>query len=124
MSYDIAVWEGDEPSDDRAAEATFNDLYARFIQMGTQLPATPRIAAFIDALLEHWVDLTEEDHENQSPFATGPIRNEASGPMIYLPLSYSRCESVSASAATLAAEHQLVCFDPQQGRLRRPYLEG
>ncbi|MFG1915864.1 hypothetical protein [Micromonospora sp. NPDC048898] len=43
---------------------------------------------------------------------------EASGPFVYFPMVYSRCAEVSAGAARIAAEHGLVCFDPQLGVLR------
>ncbi|WP_076473676.1 hypothetical protein [Micromonospora avicenniae] len=117
MSYDLAVWEGDRPADNATALTTFKALYERYIAEG-QIPPTPRIRAYVEALLERWIDLTEDDDEEQSPWSTGPLINEASGPVIYFPMVYSRCQEVSAGAARIAAEHGLVCFDPQLGLLR------
>ncbi|ROT31762.1 hypothetical protein [Micromonospora sp. HM5-17] len=116
MSYDLAVWEGDRPADNAAALTTFEALYERYVTNG-QIPPTPRIRAYVEALLERWIDLTEDDDE-RSPWATGPLIKEASGPFIYFPMVYSRREEVSAGAARIAAEHGLVCFDPQLGLLR------
>jgi hypothetical protein len=31
MSYDLAVWEGERPADDRAAGRAFTDLYDRYV---------------------------------------------------------------------------------------------
>jgi hypothetical protein len=118
VSYDLAVWEGDRPADDVAAGETFEQLYSRYLDKEWQTPATPRLAAYVEALLDRWVDLTADDDEDLSPFAAGPVRDEASGRLIYFAMSYSRARVVSASAAVLAAEHGLVCFDPQYGRLR------
>ncbi|MGC4744952.1 hypothetical protein ACLQ28_04720 [Micromonospora sp. DT201] len=117
MSYDLAVWEGDRPADNAAALTTFKALYERYIAEG-QIPPTPRIRAYVEALLERWIDLTEDDDEERSPWSTGPLINEASGPVIYFPMVYSRCQEVSAGAARIAADHDLVCFDPQLGLLR------
>ncbi|TDC39898.1 hypothetical protein E1211_02585 [Micromonospora sp. 15K316] len=117
MSYDLAVWEGDRPADNAAALADFKALYERYLG-GGQIPPTPRIRAYVEALLGRWVDLTEDDGEERSPWSTGPLIKEASGPIIYFPMVFSRCEEVSAGAARIAAEHGLVCFDPQLGLLR------
>ncbi|MEU5530685.1 hypothetical protein ABZ744_27505 [Micromonospora chersina] len=117
MSYDLAVWEGDRPADNAAALATFKALYERYSGRG-QIPPTPRIRAYVGVLLERWINLTEDDDDERSPWSTGPLIKEASGPFIYFPMVYSRCEEVSAGAARIAAEHGLVCFDPQLGLLR------
>ncbi|RKN22123.1 hypothetical protein D7147_05245 [Micromonospora musae] len=114
MSYDLAVWEGDRPADNAVALATLKALRERYTGEG-RTPATPRIQAYVEALLERWIDLTEDE---RSPWSTGPLIREASGPIVYFPMVYSRCEEVSAGAARIAAEHGLVCFDPQLGLLR------
>ncbi|MFI9116993.1 hypothetical protein [Streptomyces venezuelae] len=31
MSYDLAVWEGERPADDKAAGRVFSDLHDRYI---------------------------------------------------------------------------------------------
>ncbi|MEH1014831.1 hypothetical protein V6U90_17180 [Micromonospora sp. CPCC 206060] len=118
MSYDLAVWEGDRPASDAEAGAVYERLYRAYVDEGYPTPPTPRIRAYVGALLDRWIDLTEDDDEELSPWSTGPLINEASGPFIYFPMVYSRCVEVSAGAARLAEEHGLVCFDPQEGRLR------
>lgn len=117
MSYDLAVWEGERPADGVAARHFFLGLYDRYIGGEVDQPPTERIAAYVAALLERWCDLTE-DEEDTSPWSTGPLINEASGPLIYFPMRWSMAEEASTYAVALAESMGLVCFDPQQDRLR------
>lgn len=122
MSYDLAVWEGDPPADDAAAAAEFDALYARFV--GSEEPAEPtaRIAAYVSALLDRYPDLGA-DGGDDSPWSTGPLMTEASGPLVYLPMVWSRCHEVSAWAAEVAGQHGLNCYDPQTDQLRTPWSQ-
>ncbi|MER7934006.1 MULTISPECIES: hypothetical protein [unclassified Streptomyces] len=117
MSYDLAVWEGERPADDKAAARIFGDLYDHYIDTDVDHPPTDRIAAYVAGLLDHWCDLTEDEDET-SPWSTGPLIDEARGPFIYFPMAYSMAEEASAFAATLARSMGLVCFDPQHNVLR------
>ncbi|MFE1199494.1 hypothetical protein ACFW6E_43440 [Streptomyces olivaceoviridis] len=117
MSYDLAVWEGERPADDKTACRVFNDLYDRFLDGEDEEPPSERIAAYVRALLERWCDITE-DVEETSPWAAGPLIGEARGPVIYFALRWDRAEEASAYAAALADSMGLVCFDPQQRQLR------
>ncbi|MCX4573358.1 hypothetical protein OHB41_09215 [Streptomyces sp. NBC_01571] len=117
MSYDLAVWEGERPADDTSAARVFSDLYDRYIDSEIEEPPSERIAAYVAALLERWCDLTE-DEEDTSPWSTGPLIGEASGPLIYFPMRWSMAEEASAYAAAVAESMGLVCFDVQQDRLR------
>jgi hypothetical protein len=116
MSYDLAVWEGDQPADDATADEVYKQLYGAYAEGEDQPPAL-RIRAYVRALLERWVDMPD-DEDDVSPWSAGPLMNEASGPFIYFAMRYSMCEEVSAGAARMAAEHGLVCYDPQLQRLR------
>ncbi|MFJ6799139.1 hypothetical protein [Streptomyces sp. NPDC091268] len=117
MSYDLAVWEGDRPADDKSPGRIFSALYDRYVDSEVEEPATERIAAYVAALLERWCDITE-DEEDTSPWSTGPLIGEASGPFIYFPMRWSMAEEASAYAAALAESMGLVCFDVQQDRIR------
>ncbi|MER5399818.1 hypothetical protein [Streptomyces sp. NPDC002599] len=117
MSYDLAVWEGERPTDDRTAGRVFNDLYDCYLDGENMLPPSERIAAYVGALLERWCDVTK-DVEEASPWAAGPLISEASGPVIYFALRWDRAEEASAYAAALAGSMGLVCFDLQQRQLR------
>ena len=122
MSYDLAVWEGARPESDEAAEQVylgFAELYLESEEPPAELP-TPAIRRYVEALLEHWPDIDSEEGED-SPWSVGGMMSDATGPFFYFAMVWSRAEEASEYAARLAAEHGLVCFDPQLGRLR-PYL--
>ncbi|MEH0416161.1 hypothetical protein [Streptomyces sp. B21-083] len=72
-----------------------------------------QVQGLVDALVERY---PEDDHD--SPWASPPVIDEASGPIVYLLVSYSRAEEVSEYAAALAREYGLICFDPQGETLR------
>ncbi|MEV6595580.1 hypothetical protein AB0M36_01810 [Actinoplanes sp. NPDC051346] len=118
MSYDLAVWEGDRPATDQEAGTVLQALATRYLEEEVDTPPTARIASFVDSVLARWVDLTEDDLDDVSPFAAGPLRDEASGPIIYLALRPSMADEVSAEMAVMAEEHGLICFDPQSDQLR------
>ncbi|WP_327129542.1 hypothetical protein [Streptomyces sp. NBC_01727] len=117
MSYDLAAWEGERPADDRTAGRVFTDLFDHYLDTEVGSPPTERIAAYVAAVVERWGDVTD-DVEDASPWAAGPLIGGAGGPLVYFPMSWSRAAEVSAWAAVLADSMGLVCFDPQQNRLR------
>ncbi|MFF4542134.1 hypothetical protein [Streptomyces aureus] len=117
MTYDLAVWEGEPPLDDIQAGSTYDELYERYLESEDgALPPSARIERYVRALIERY---PEDDHEGyRSPWASPPLIAEASGPMVYLLMSYRQAEEVSEYAAQLARSHGLVCFDPQGEDLR------
>jgi hypothetical protein len=117
VSYDLAVWEGDRPGSDAAAGEEFGQLYDRYIGSGDLLPPTPRIVAYVRALLDRYPDI-DDDAGEDSPWADGPLMGDESGSLLYFPLVYSKCDEASMWAAQLARDHGLVCYDPQIGNLR------
>ncbi|CAM5702866.1 hypothetical protein SGRIM128S_09621 [Streptomyces griseomycini] len=50
MSYDLAVWEGERPADDKTASRVFNDLYDRYLNGEDEESPSERIAAYVGAL--------------------------------------------------------------------------
>jgi len=119
VTYDLAVWEGPRPANDVDAAAVFSKLYDEYIgDANGDTPPTVRLRSYVEALLARWVDMTEEDDEDISPWSDGPLINNAQGPIIYFAMRWSMCEEVSAQAAQMAADHGLNCFDPQMDRLR------
>lgn len=113
MSYDLAVWDGERPRDEEAG-AVFDDLFERYLDSEDGLTeASPRIEAYVEALVQRY-----PDDAPGSPWASPPVMDEASGPIVYLLVSYSRAEEVSEFAVALAHEHGLVCYDPQGETLR------
>ncbi|MGW1067137.1 hypothetical protein ACWD4F_21790 [Streptomyces aureus] len=115
MSYDLAVWDGDRPLDNRQADSAYAELYERYLESDDVLvPPAPRIAAYVNALVARYPDENDPDFVWSAP----PVIDGASGPIVYLAMSYGAAEEVCAYAATLAGRHGLVCFDPQDRSLR------
>ncbi|GAA2667769.1 hypothetical protein GCM10010400_30710 [Streptomyces aculeolatus] len=115
MSYDLAVWDGERPIDDRQAGSTHDELYERYLESDdVVVPPAPRIVAYVEALVARYPD----DVDRSVVWASTPVIEEASGPLVYLLMSYGRAEEVSEYAAELAREQGLVCFDPQGECLR------
>lgn len=106
MSYDLGVWEGDRPKNDDEALETWGELAERYLE--DPEPPTPRIARYIEVLLERWPD-TRDD----SPWASSGT-GDASGPVLCINIMYGRQTEPTAYAADLAREHGLVCVDLQE----------
>lgn len=114
VSYDLAVWDGEKPRDDDEAGRVFDEFYER--HLGSEDVTTepsPRIEAYVEALVQRY-----PDDLPRSVWASPPVIDEASGPIVYLLMTYSRAEEVSEYAAALAREHGLVFYDPQGETLR------
>ncbi|MFE7033736.1 hypothetical protein ACFU9Y_25810 [Streptomyces sp. NPDC057621] len=95
---------------------TYDELYERYLESDDAVvPPTPRIAAYAEALVARCPD----GADGSVVWASPPVIEEASGPIVYLLMSYGKAEEVSGYAATLAREHGLVCFDPQGKCLRQ-----
>jgi hypothetical protein len=116
VSYDLAIWDGDWPANDAAAHEEHEQLRDRYMRSGP-VPPIPRIAAFVRALLDRYPEI-DTDAGEDSPWAVGPLMQDASGPFFYLPLVYSQCDQASAWVAQLAQEHGLVCYDLQFCKVR------
>ncbi|GGU15301.1 hypothetical protein [Streptomyces lateritius] len=116
MSFDLAVWDGDRPLDNRQAGSTYDELYERYLESDdVAVPPAPRMTAYVEALVARYSD----DVDHSVVWASTPVIDEASGPVVYLLMSYDKAEEASEYAAELAREHGLVCFDPQ-GECLRP----
>lgn len=124
MSFDLAVWEGPMPPTNEAAAGVFRQLMDRLERGEGESQASPRIRAYVDALLARWPDITGEP-DDESPWADGPLIANAFGEAIYFSMVWSRADEAAEFAARVAAEHGLVCFDPQsESLLPRPPRHG
>ncbi|MBT8217843.1 MAG: hypothetical protein KJO17_13410 [Acidimicrobiia bacterium] len=118
MSYDLAVWEGEQPDSDADAAKAFGELVDRYLEQGVAEPTTRAVREYVEALLERWPDITGEGSQD-SPWATGPIAYDNIGSFFYMTMRYDRARAAITVAADLATELGLVCFDPQTGKLHR-----
>lgn len=104
----------------RRSETVFTDSPC-LVDTEEEFPPSPRIAEYVAGLLARWVDLTE-DEEDTSPWSTGPLIGEASGPFVYFPMRYSMAEEASAYAADLAASMGLFATTRRLGCCDRDRL--
>jgi hypothetical protein len=117
MGYGLAVWEGPRPEGAEAAIAAYLEKSARWDAGDHGSEPSPRISAYVEVLLSRWPDVTDDDGED-SPWSDGPLIGNALGDGIYFEVVWSAAEEASEFAARTAAEHSLVCFDPQTESLR------
>ncbi|BBH18573.1 hypothetical protein Back2_28600 [Nocardioides baekrokdamisoli] len=113
MSYDLAVWEGEQPISDAAALDCYLKLMDRMESGDHEPTPTPAIMAFVEALTARWPDTDEAWDDDETPWADAPIINNAFGDAIYFAMTYSGAERAVPFAAQCASELGLVCFDPQ-----------
>ena len=104
---------GRAPPDDAIAGIAYK-AHMDVLELNDE-PPTPRIRAYVEALLARWPELGEAD---DVPWAMSPLMDQTSGPVAYLNLVYSMAQEASVFAAKLAQEHGLVCYDPQIECLR------
>lgn len=117
VSYDLAVWDGERPRDNHQAGTVYDEFYERYLESDdVVVPPAPRIVGYVEALIDRYPD--DGSGVGSGAWASPPVINEASGPIVYLLMSYSKAEEVSEYAASLAREHGLVCYDPQAESLR------
>lgn len=109
VSYDLAAWSGPRPADDAAAAREFQ---LRQLQAEVRQPASATLASFVADLLERY----PEDDPDDSPWAAGPLIDEASGDFIHFAMTYSGAERAYEDVVRTAQRHGLVCFDPQTGQ--------
>jgi len=112
MSYDLAVWEPVPPFSGLGANEAFELLSERLEAGVVDEAPTEAITTFVEALLGVWPDLGEDEDED-SPWAAGPLLEEAFGPCIYFAMTYSGADEAVPVIARMAKERGLVCFDPQ-----------
>ncbi|WP_327187441.1 hypothetical protein [Streptomyces sp. NBC_01334] len=115
LNRTLAVSDRNYVLDDGQAGLAYDELFERYLESDdVVVPPAPRIVAYVEALVARYPD----DSDRSGVWASPPVTDEASGPIVYLLMSYGEAEEVSEYAAALAREHGLVCFDPQEERLR------
>lgn len=117
MSYDLTVWVGERPADDEAADEQYEEVMELLEEAADEpddaAAPSPRIRAYLDALVQKWPYDAPD-----SPWAVVPLTDDAAGDAVLITLVSRRSDKASDFAAGLAAEHGLVCYDPQLGSLR------
>ena len=117
MSYDIAVWESDRPSDDAEALKVYEAMWEKYEDAAP--PPSPAILEYARALTAKYPDLDDlsDDEVDTSPWADSPLEGNIMGPFFYFAMTYSGAERALPFVAETARARGLVCFDPQEQRL-------
>jgi len=125
VSYDLAVWEGERPADDEAATKFYLERIVPQLKNHDErnpVPPTPRIRAYVEALLLRWpdIDVIGNDLVNEdSPWSVRPLIGSANGWFVYFSMVWrAKAAGASAFGAEPAQQHGLICWDPQTGNLR------
>jgi hypothetical protein len=120
VSYDVAVWVGRKPPTDGAATEEFDRL-SRTLGEGRRSPDA-KILRFIEALTTRYPDLTDLSDEDidDSPWADGPLGDNASGRFFYFALVPSGVPEALPFIAATAKAMGLICYDPERERLIVP----
>ncbi|MFZ3475129.1 hypothetical protein ACODT3_00295 [Streptomyces sp. 4.24] len=115
MSYDLAVWQGEAPSTYRQAAKEHDRLFEVYLDGEELSPIAPEIAKFLNILTDRWPDKNTGD---ETPWASTPLSASASGPYVYLTISWGSADATSAYVAEVANNLGLICLDPQMKTLR------
>lgn len=118
MSYTFAVWDGQKPESATAAVETLERLDQEY-PSGSDVEPTEGIALFLRDLLARWPDISDEAGE-ASPWADGPLRGNASGPVLLIGVVYSQLQEATDFLVEMAQIHDLVLFDPQEDVVLSP----
>ncbi|QYN38042.1 hypothetical protein K1T35_12860 [Pseudonocardia sp. DSM 110487] len=116
MSYDLAVWY--ESSGIAAHEATrkYTDLCEEPAERTG--PAHPQVTAFHRELTGRYPELDSLPADDErSPWSAGlTVTTDA----VVMPMSWSRVDEVAPYVRSLAEEHGLVLYDPQNRSVHHP----
>lgn len=119
MSFDLAFWVGARLASDADAAAELERLYD--LHLGDQASDPhPSLLAFISDVTSRYPDLTElgDDEIDDAVWSDGPLTSNASGPLLYLGIVWSRVDEALPFLVERARAHGLICLDPQSEQVR------
>lgn len=115
MSYDIAVWVGEKPADEAAADAAYAQVLDGLESRSDEPPAS-EIEHFASLLIKRWPELGQAGDET-SPWTASPILADAAGSALLLGLKTDSLDVTLPFIAEAADRLGLVAYDPQQDGL-------
>lgn len=118
MSHVYSVYDGPRPADYDEAHATLAAIDDEDMEQGA-LPPSPAIANFLNRLLATWPDIGTPEGRD-SPWAAGPMANEASGRVMHFAVVYSRLEEVTPFILEAAEAAGVVLLDQQEEQVLVP----
>jgi hypothetical protein len=118
VSYDLAVWEACLTSDRATPQEVLDDLWSRYEGTSPQAPSPP-LASYLELLLGRFPD-EGPAASVESVWAMSGVLGSASGPWVYLTLTYPAARRFLKLFVSEALSRGLACFDPQTGELHQP----
>lgn len=119
MGYDFAAYDGPVPATNAEAMMVLNSM-DNWLQ-GEPTPPTERLQAYLDELKQVWPGDTDEELE-ASPWKAWPLEMDASGPLFYTSLRWSKARAF-LKMAEIGLRHGLVVIDPESGQLLNDHDE-
>ncbi|WP_285577339.1 hypothetical protein [Actinoallomurus iriomotensis] len=115
VSFELGVWREDGP-------VTAEDAGDRYEQVAEQEPPggepDQQVAAFHQELTSRFPDLDDLPDEDDSSPWMDYLDLSADG--VFMKIAFSRVEEMVPYVIELAAEHGLVCYDPQEHVVHNP----
>lgn len=118
MSYDLYLWHSPKPVTAQQAMAICHQLAA---SQGDCVVPHNAVLAFYQDLIARFPPLESiaDDELESSPWNMSP---DATPSRVILVIGHSRVGQVGLTVEELAAQHGLVCFDPQSAVVHHPPL--
>jgi len=126
VSFDLIVFDAEEPLTPEAIQQRFSEAEERFAADDAEFPEpsppTTRLQSFLTDLEAKWpdLDLPRANWQN-SPWSSGFFVNDGS---IVLNIQWPRAEEVARHVNELTERHGLQLFDPQTEQLILPSRLG
>jgi hypothetical protein len=111
MSANFYCWTPEAGLDPKARD--FHDRIEA-LHEAPEVPASPRLVAFVAALLARYPDLGDDDDvEDDTVWADGPLVNNIIGDFINMGVIWSRADEAVLFIMETAQRHGLHFYDPQ-----------
>jgi hypothetical protein len=116
MSFYLGVWSSPAAISDNEAAARYASLNG---EKSVEPEFDPHVYAFYCRLTTLYpeVELVPEDKLNACPWACGI---DITGDHVIMAIQPEQSETVLSQVLALAAQDELVCFDPQAGKVHLP----
>jgi hypothetical protein len=118
MSFDLGIWHS--PRNLTHEEA--GELYAALCESkADSVKPHSSVDAFYDELTARYpeIDTVPDDRIDDHDYCPWSCALDRSPGHVIMPCVWSQAENVNQFVHALAAKHQLVVYDPQQGQMTR-----
>ena len=116
MNFYLGVWNRPTPISDDVAAARYSELHH---EKSVEPKFDEHVYAFYSRLINLFpgVEMVPEDELDACPWASGI---DISADHVILAIQLEQAPKFIFQIVSLAAQHELVCFDPQAGKVYLP----